>query len=43
MTENNYMFEIEKIINIIIINNENKFRLLNNKITAIKNIIYNDY
>jgi hypothetical protein len=34
MTENNYMFEIEKNINIIIINNENKFRLLDNKITA---------
>ena len=32
MTKNNYMFEIEK--NIIIINNENKFRLLDNKITA---------
>jgi hypothetical protein len=34
MTKNNYMFEIEKNINIIIINNENKFRLLDNKITA---------
>jgi hypothetical protein len=34
MTKNNIMFEIEKNINIIIINNENKFRLLDNKITA---------
>jgi hypothetical protein len=34
MNKNNYMFEIEKNINIIIINNENKFRLLDNKITA---------
>jgi hypothetical protein len=34
MTKNNYMFEIEKNINIIIINNENKFRLLDNKITT---------
>jgi hypothetical protein len=34
MTKNNFMFEIEKNINIIIINNENKFRLLDNKITA---------
>jgi hypothetical protein len=33
MTKNNIMFEIEKNINIII-NNENKFRLLDNKITA---------
>jgi len=34
MIKNNYIFEIEKNINIIIINNENKFRLLDNKITA---------